>query len=449
MPRQSTARMATFLAVLSLCVSADWFSATTRAQTNPTPKYIPPSCQGKPITTVPRAVMLAQTPTEVKPNPPIAKADQLKLFNALARIIDDVYVYPDYDGLNWPNIVSEFRRKVDGGLDTEAFYTEMENFVKRLGDQHSYFESPVNAAANKTALAGGENYVGIGALLKGVLEKKLVTILAVMADSPAEHGGLTQHDSLFAVDGVPMVENGKVYQQRTRGPECSAAVLTVQSPGQTPRELMLVRHQVAGATPIYARLVRTRDRSRIGYIFLPSFFDTTLPGQIKKALLDFGSVDGLIIDNRMNTGGSGSVLLPILSYFASGALGHFVSRTATRPLEITANPIGNSQTVPLVILVSKDTVSFGEIFSGVLQDTGRARIVGQATAGRVETLHGFTFADGSRAWIAQERFDPTNSHADWRRRGVKPDVEVYADWETFTFDNDQAVAAAVKLLGHK
>ena len=426
-----------------------WPALTTCAQTKPAPNYVPPSCQGKPIAVVPRAVMLAQTPTEVKPNPPFAKADQLKLFNALARIIDDVYVYPDYNGLNWPSIVSEVRRKVESGLDTEAFYAAMENFLKRLGDEHSYFESPVKAAANKAALAGGENYVGIGALLKGLPEKKLVTILAVMADSPAEHGGLTQHDSLLAVDGVPMVENGKVYQQRTRGPECSAAVLTVQSPGQAPRQLALVRYQVAGATPIYARLVKTTDGSRIGYIFLPSFFDATLPGQIRKALLDFGNVDGLILDNRMNSGGSSSVLLPILSYFVSGTLGHFVSRSVTRPLEITANPIGNSQTVPMIILVSKETVSFGEIFSGVLQDSGRARIVGQATAGHVETLHGFTFADGSRAWIAQERFDPVNSHADWKRRGVRPDVEVYADWDTFTFDSDTAVAAAVKLLSHK
>ena len=441
--------MATVLAVLLLCLSTVWYSATTYAQTEPAPKYIPRLCQGKPITVVPREVMLAQTPTEVKANPPIAKENQLKLFNALARIIDDVYVYPDYNGLNWPSIVSEFRRKVESGLDTEAFYTEMENFVKRLGDEHSYFQSPVNVAASKAELAGVNNYVGVGALFKPMPEKKRVAILAVMPDSSAEHGGLQQHDAVLAVDGVPMVENGKVYQQRTRGPECSAAVLTIQSPGQTPREITLVRYQISAPVPIYARLVKTTDGSRIGYIFLPSFFDVTLPGQIKKALLDFGNLDGLIIDNRMNTGGSSSVLLPILSYFASGTLGHFVSRIATRPLDVSANPIGNSQSVPLVLLVSKDTVSFGEVFSGVLQDIGRARIVGQATSGHVETLHGFTFADGSRAWIAQERFRPVNSHTDWKRRGVKPDVEVYADWDTFTFENDKAVAAAVKLLGRK
>ena len=263
--------------------------------------------------------------------------------------------------------------------------SEMANFVKRLGDEHSYFQSPVNVAASKAELAGATIYVGVGALFKPMVEKERVAILAVMPDSSAEHGGLKQHDAVLAVDDLPMVENGKVYQQRTRGPECSAAEITVQSPGRAPREVTLVRYQISAPAPIYARLVSTTDGSRIGYIFLPSFFDVTLPGQIKQALLDFGNLDGLIIDNRMNRGGSSSVLIPILSYFVSGTLGHFVSRTTRRPLEITGNPIGNSQTVPLVVLVSKDTVSYGEIFSGVLQDIGRARIVGQATSGRVET----------------------------------------------------------------
>ena len=437
--------------IVALAALALGLGTSARAQDklSPAPKYVPPACQGKPITVVPRAVMLAQTPTEVKPNPPIAATDQLKLFNALAQIIDQTYVYSDFNGQNWPGIVSEFRRKVESRLETDAFYAEMEHFVKRLGDEHSHFESPVSAAASKAALAGVENYVGVGALFKGLPEKKRITILAVLPDSSAEHSGLQQHDSVLAVDGVPVVEKGKVYQQRTRGPACSAAVLTVQSPGQAPRQTTLVRYQLAASVPIYARLVKTINSPRIGYIFLPSFFDVTLPDQVKKALLDFGALDGLIIDNRMNTGGSSSVLLPILSYFASGTLGHFVSRTAKRPLEIAANPISNSQKVPLVILVSKETVSYGEVFSGVLQDIGRARIVGQTTAGHVETLHGYNFRDGSRAWIAQERFDPINSHADWKRTGVKPNLEVYADWDTFTFDNDPVVAAAVKLLNHK
>lgn len=407
--------------------------------------YMPPACVGKPITTMSRAAMLAQTVLEVGPNPPITQSNQLKVFNALASVLDQFYLYPDFKGLDWPSIVAEFRGKVERGLDTEKFYNLMEQFISRLGDQHSSFESPVRAAAVKAQLAGENNYVGIGALFQALPERKRVTILAVTADSPAEHSGLRQHDSVLEVDGLPLIENDKVYPH-TRGPECSAATLKVQSPGKEPRNITIIRARGTGPMPIYARLVPTADGRQIGYIFLPTFLDLTIPGQVKKALEDFGPLDGLVLDNRMNGGGSSGALIPVLSFFTSGTLGHFISRTARRPLEIVATPVNNSQKVPLVILVSKNTVSYGEVFAGALRDIGRAKVVGQTTAGHVETLHGYTFADGSKAWIATERFDPISSHADWQGIGVQPDVEVSADWDEFTFENDPALVVALKLL---
>jgi carboxyl-terminal processing protease len=414
----------------------------------PAPQYIPPACQRKPLTRVPKEVALAELAT-AKSNPPIRSEEQLKLFDALTRIIRENYVYPDFNGLNWTATVTEFRSRILDGLQTDEFYTMMEQLVARLGDRHSRFDSPVKVAADKITLSGNNSYVGIGALFQPLLDKKLITILAVLPGSAAEQSGLQPHDDILAVDGLPIVSEGKFYQQRIRGPECSASVFTVQSPGGTPRRLTLVRYQIQAPAPVYARLVKTPDSSRIGYIFLPSFFDLTIPDQIKKALTDFGTLDGLIIDNRMNSGGSSKVLFPVLGYFASGNLGHFVSRTGRRALEISAEPVGNSQRIPLVVLVSKNTVSYGEVFSGVLQDIGRARIVGEATAGRVETLHGHNFSDGSQAWIAEEGFDPLNSHVNWQRRGVTPDIEVHADWDTFNFENDPAVAAASRLLRKK
>jgi C-terminal processing protease CtpA/Prc len=72
--------------------------------------------------------------------------------------------------------------------------------------------------------------------------------------------------------------------------------------------------------------------------------------------------------------------------------------------------------------------------------------VGQTTAGNVEILHGCTFEDGSRLWIAEERFVPAVSLAGWEGIGVRPDVEVIAPWHSFTAENDPAVAAALHLL---
>ncbi|HJQ14192.1 MAG TPA: S41 family peptidase, partial [Anaerolineales bacterium] len=236
---------------------------------------------------------------------------------------------------------------------------------------------------------------------------------------------------------------------RIGGPPCSAVILTVQSPGQAPRDVMLVRYSIQGNIPIEARLVSTNDSSKIGYIFIPSFFDETLPEQIKNALNEFGPLDGLILDLRMNGGGINTVTYPIMEYFIQGRLGQFVSRDSSRDLEIQANEIQNSQTVPLIVMVSQDTASFGEIFAGVLQDSGRAQIVGETSPGNLEVMHGFDFEDGSQAWIATETFTSAFSGANWEETGIIPDVQAFAEWDTFYFENDPSIAAAVNLLGHQ
>ena len=64
----------------------------------------------------------------------------------------------------------------------------------------------------------------------------------------------------------------------------------------------------------------------------------------------------------------------------------------------------------------------------------------------IEALTGYPLEDDSIVWIAQERFAPAQSHANWDGIGIEPDVEVHADWDTFTFENDPGIAAALKLF---
>jgi len=389
---------------------------------------------------------MAKPAGSFKPNPPISRGQQLALFYKLSNAIETTYIDPDFNGRYWPRIVDPIRTRIEDGLNTETFYKEMSDLVRSLGDDHSYFLTPAQVLEDKSRIDGSSNFVGLGAFMRPIAASKVVSIVAVFPDSPAERNGLKMHDRVLAVDGIPLVENGFVFQQRTFGPECSSSVFTIQTPGGPVRNISIVRYRTSAPLPIESRLVATNDGSRIGYVFIPSFLDESLPDQLKKSLESLGDLDGLIIDNRMNGGGASNVLIPTLSFFTSGTVGNFVSRNAKRSLEISAKPVRNSQRVPLVILIDKDTVSYGEVFAGVLQDLGRAKIVGETSRGNVETLRGHNFADGSQAWIAQERFEPIRSKVGWEKRGVKPDVEVHAEWDTFTFETDPGVAAAVKLL---
>ena len=408
------------------------------------PAFIPPECAAVPLATTPPDQAVQVTPDSQVDE--VSKDEQLKILQDLGDVVEGIYVYPDYNGKDWNEIETRYRAKIEAGLDTQSFYNEMSFMIEELGDEHSFFLSPIEVAEAEAELRGELEFVGVGIYGQSDLERGRVIVVSTFPGSPAEYGGIQHHDSILLVDGQAI---GEEFGDRLRGPQCSAVVLTVQSPGEAPRDVMLVRYAIRGNIPIDARLVATTDGSKIGYIFIPSFFDETLPGQIENALNEFGPLDGLILDVRMNGGGSSSVAYPIMEYFIAGRLGEFVSRDDSRTLDIEANEIQNSQTVPLVVMVSEDTVSFGEIFAGVMQDAGRAQIVGETSLGNVEVLHGYNFEDGSQVWLAAETFISAFSDTNWEETGIVPDVQAFAEWDTFYFETDPSIAAAVDLLGHQ
>ena len=427
-------------------------TATLTASPTPTetatplvPAYIPPDCAAAPLATLAPGVAV-EPAQEIPTNLEVSKEEQLSILEQVGKIVEQVYVYPDFNGKDWKAIEEQYRTRVEAGLGTEEFYLQMESMIEELQDEHSFFLSPLDVVRAEAELKGENEFVGIGVYSSVDTERNRLVVISTFPDSAAAHAGIQPHDSIIQVDGQPVIDDD---QNRLRGPECSAVVVTVQSPGGAPRDIMLVRHSIKGNLRIDARLVPTTDGSKIGYIFIPTFFDETIPEQIKNALEDFGTLNGLVLDVRMNGGGSSSVADPVLSYFTSGRLGQFVSRDESRTLGVEGDPIQNSQTVPLVVMVSQDTVSYGEIFAGIMRDSRDAKITGETSLGNVEVLHGYDFEDGSQLWVASERFYPAHSDEDWEQTGIVPDLPAYAAWDTFTFESDPSIAAALTLLGHK
>ncbi len=256
---------------------------------------------------------------------------------------------------------------------------------------------------------------------------------------------------MLAIDGAPLVQGGVPLPWLLRGPECSLAVVTVSSPGEPAREVAIVRHRYSVEQAIdVSGCSRLRMEGGSDTSSCPASSTNEFPGQVEAALLEYGPLDGLVIDNRVNGGGSSSVAEPILSLFTSGVVGEFLSQTGSRPLRITPRDVQGSQSVPLIVLIGEDTVSYGEVFAGVLQDQGRARLVGQTTAGNVETLHGYTYrrwvsiVDCRGAVCARRLAGRLGRHR--RPSGYR------GRWPPGTpsqVEDDPAVAAALELLGAK
>jgi carboxyl-terminal processing protease len=397
------------------------------------------------------------TPTLVDtctPSPTlISVATQLSIFEDLWSIVNDTYVYPDFNGLDWDGIHQEVRQKIVAGLSNHEFYAELNSLINDLGDDHSFYLEPQLVLQQEEEYQGTHDYVGIGVMIAAIPERNQAVILSVFRGSSAEAAGLQPRDSILSVDGNPILDENGFLQDIVRGPEGTTIDIVVKTPGEEPRHLTLTRQRVTGDFPLVYQVITTPQGNRIGYILLVTFEDGTVDEKVARAIQDMtssGHLDGLILDNRMNNGGSSLVLNPILSYLASGTLGYYVDRENQRSLDIKLDDIRGSSKMPLVVLIGSGTASFGEIFAGILQDIDRAYLIGTTTMGNVEILWGYDLEDGSQLWLANETFRPINyPEQDWEQSGIIPDLTVQGDFDQYPLDADPPVLAAVNYLsGH-
>ncbi len=372
---------------------------------------------------------------------------QREIFEELWRIVRDDYLYPDFNGLDWNAIYQEYSQRIAAGITSDEFYITMDEMISRLGDDHSDFLTPKEAAEEDAEYAGNLDYVGIGVLLSAVPERQRAVILLTFPGSPAEEARLKSHDSILSVNGEPILDQDGFLRDIVRGPEGTTITLMVQSPGELPRQVQLTRRRISGPIPVPYQVLISPKGLRVGYLLLVTFADSNIDEQLGEALQSMNReapLDALIIDDRPNEGGVDTVLRGTLAYFTQGILGYFVSREGERPLEVVGRSIHRSQHIPLVVLIGPNTVSYGEIFAGILKDQQRAFLIGEPTEGNIETLWSYEFRDGSRAWIARETFRPfANPDENWEDTGILPHLTVIANWDEFTMENDPAIQAAL------
>jgi len=398
----------------------------------------------------------SQTPTTTPTLMPTITPSpfHFRVFEDLWQVVNDNYLYRDFNGQDWDSIRVEYRARIEEGLTDDDFYAAMEEMIFRLNDDHSAFLNPEDAAQEDSEFSGENNFVGIGILTTAIPERDRIAIILTFPGSPAEQAGLRPHDSILEADGVPVLDENGFRRDLLRGPAGTQVTLTVQSPGEAPRQVNVIRNQVNGPVPVFYTWLESPNGGKIGYILLTTFADETTDDQVAEAIQQLSQdtpLDGLILDNRYNSGGADNVARGVLSYFTSGVLGYFVDRDQIqRSMEVVGNDRYASSTLPLVVLIGRDTVSFGEIFSGVLRDSGKAYLIGEQTEGNIELLWGYDFEDGSRAWIAKETFRPANNpEQDWEVEGITPDEIITSNWDEVTLKSDPLIQAALDYLDNR
>ncbi len=372
-------------------------------------------------------------------------AVQLTVLEEIRQAVAENFVYPDFGGTDWESEVSLARRRIETGITEDEFGDAVSDLVAALPDGTAGFMT--RAERVEAEFQSGTLYEGIGAFVSFRAEPRpRVLLLSIIAGSPAEDAGLRAHDAIYKVDGFPVTEEeGLSIIERVRGPAGTEVLLEVASPGEDAREVMVRRVRVTASDTLKGDLLPPG----IIYVLVPVAVDNTLAERVA-GLLQVSEMEeqpalGLILDLRIAGSGSSWPLTEMLTLLGDGAMGQFATRAGEQPIVIPGVDLGNSQSIPLAILVGPDTSGAPEIFAGALQATGRAPLVGLPTNGSVLSFRQLTLSDGSLLTFADSSYI-TPGGSDLSLTGLAPNLLVQFDWDEVTPESDPVLQSAIDLL---
>ena len=282
----------------------------------------------------------------------------------------DAQVYDEAIGV----IQRDYYRPIDRG---KLLDDSLGAAVKSLNDQFSNYFSPKDYSSFREATQG--QFEGVGMTVEQA--PRGLKVMTVYDGSPADRGGLRPGDLITEVDGRSIAgASSEASTARIKGPAGTSVTLTVVS-GKKQREVRLRRAQVD--IPVVESSMVRADGRKIAHVRLAGF-TSGAHGEVSQAvhkLLRQGA-KGVVLDLRDNGGGLLNEAVLVSSIFIPD--GKIVStRGRARPervYEATGGAIPTS--VPVVVLVNRQSASASEIVTGALQDRKRATVVGTRTFGK-------------------------------------------------------------------
>ena len=390
-----------------------------------------------------------------------------RTFEGVVALVRRTYWDPEH--LDWDAWAAVYREEASAAEDRAAFDAVMRRMLRALADDHSTWVGLHGATASTEPpdVAPGPPRLGVQFTFEA---GRGLVVERVYPDAPGDVAGLRRGDVIVAVDGVPMATFTSRFEADAalrRALEAGSVTLHVERrrvPLEVRVEAEPVRFgDVAGAP--YATMLDERT----GYLAIPTFAGDGVAAAAHARLaelVDAGAAT-LVLDLRGNLGGRLLEAGLVLGAFLEGPWADAIARgahawtaevvregAAVRARLVRADGSTMAERLvaqavawrgPLVVVVGAETVSAGELVALALQDRERARVVGEATAGNVEAVQGFTLSDGSRLLlaVADLRGPAGLAYAD----GVTPDVVVRSAPSELARGLDAPVAEARRLLG--
>ena len=312
-------------------------------------------------------------PTTTTEQTAILGGNSLDLFWQTIKLLKDRYVHSE---------------RFDG---KEAVYGAIKGMVRSLDDPYTEFLEPRQATILKENLSG--SFSGIG--IEIGLRNNVLTVIAPLADTPADRVGLKARDKILKIDGTDTYNMSlDEAVSRIRGPRDTKVTLSIFREGWgKARDFTIVR-EVIKIKGIEAKVLE----DDIAYIKLNNF-DQSVYGNFISYIeqLTSSGPKKYIIDLRNNPGGFLEMAVDLAGWFLNKGdlvvIEDFGGK-AEQKKSYSRGPgvLANS---PVVILINEGSASASEIFAGALRDNRKVMLIGEKTFGKGSVQEGIDLPDGS------------------------------------------------------
>lgn len=331
-------------------------------------------------------------------------------------------------------LFDEDMTKVEDGI-----YAGMMN---GLGDPYTVYYTKEEYKALNEDTEG--KYSGIGAVVSQNPNTKIITIVKIFDNSPANDAGLQVGDIIYKIDGeeVAGTDMDILVKTKIRGEEGTSFKMTVLRGDERKEvELDLTRRSIEVETVAGKML-----DNNIGYIAV-SQFDAVTSEQFKSNIesLQSQGMTKLIVDLRGNPGGLLDQVVDMLDYILPDGLVLYTEDKYGKREEYYSDG-SHELKIPMVVLVNENSASASEVFTATFRDFEWGTVIGKTTFGKGIVQNVLPLGDGTAVKITTQHYYPPSGY-DLHKVGIKPDLEVdLNEGAKIGTDSDNQLSAAIDIL---
>ncbi len=293
--------------------------------------------------------------------------------------------------------------------------------IGSLDDEFTYYSQPEDTAIDAENLNG--EFFGIGVqLIAANADGTGGKIDNVYRGGAASSAGVQIGDTFLKI-GDTDVSTSKLNEivRLVRGAKGTTVSVTFARDGK-PYVVKMERQPVT-----IVSVEQTILPGNIGYIGLNTFYNAKASEQFRAAVASMKqkNVAGLVLDLRDNGGGLLNAGVDVADQFLqSGPIVSLRDRSGKATVFGAARAAATDYTGKLVVLMNKNSASASEVVAGALQDTGRAKVVGEQSFGKgVAQIPIDKLPDGGKVAIVNSAW-LTPENREIHKKGITPDVVV-------------------------